>query len=282
MTTSVLVTRLAGPLQSWGALGRFDRRDTLTRPTKSGYVGLLAAALGHDRAHPLDSVGPLTELRFGVRADRPGKPVRDFHIVGGGTYPLRPRDLIIDPRRADKAAAVLEAATGPAFGRHSGQALTQWYGSPKNIAPDPDTGALVAGNLARDPMITNRWYLADAAFVAAVEHPDREFLDRLAHALEHPRRLLWLGRKSCPPSGTIVGGVHPGTLESVLAQTALLPNHTETRPWAWFEAPRGTPRATRIDDEPASFDPDQRSHRPRWELRTRLDPTPSIGWDIIP
>lgn len=277
--SSVLLMRLASPLQSWGALARFDRRDTQPRPTKSAVIGLIAAALGYDRTHDL---GPLTELRFAARADRPGKALRDFHVVGGGTYPLRPRDLITDHRRATKAAAALEAATGPTFGHLPATAVTKWYGPPKEIAPDPTLGTLLAGNTTRDAIMSTRWYLADAAFVTALEHPNQELLDRISHALEHPARLLWLGRKSCPPTGTISGGVHPGTLETVLSATALLPTATTEKPWAWIEAAPGTPGATQTRDQPVTFHPEQRAHAPRWETRTRLTPEPTIEWDIIP
>ncbi|MGW0469499.1 type I-E CRISPR-associated protein Cas5/CasD [Streptomyces sp. NPDC003027] len=277
--TAVLLMRLAGPLQSWGALARFDRRDTLPRPTKSAVIGLIAAALGHDRTHDL---GPLTNLRFAARADRPGIAARDFHIVGGGTYPLRPRDLITDHRRAAKAAPQLDQATGPTFGHLPTHAITNWYGAPKEIAPDPALGTLIAGNTTRDAMMTTRWYLSDAAFVTAVEHPDLALLDSISHALEHPARLLWLGRKSCPPTGTISGGVHPGSLDTVLNATALLPNATTDRPWAWIETSPGTPGAAQTRDQPVTFHPEHRTHAPRWETRTRLTPEPTIEWDIIP
>ncbi|MDH6122821.1 type I-E CRISPR-associated protein Cas5/CasD [Kitasatospora sp. GAS204B] len=281
MTCSVLLMRLAGPLQSWGSVGRFDHRDTLARPTKSGAIGLAAAALGLERHHDL---GWLAGLRFGVRADRPGIAVRDFQVAGGGPYPLRPRDMITDPRRADKAAEPLEAATGTTFGTGTGTAhwLANWYGAPKGVAPDRDTGVLTAANTTtRDPLTSNRWYLADAAFVAALEHPDRVLLEKLSHALEHPARLLWLGRKSCPPCGTISGGVHPGPLESVLTATALLPNATAQRPWTWLEAHPSASGATQINDQPITFDALQRAYAPRWEIRTRTFPTATIGWDII-
>lgn len=274
--THVLLLRLAAPLQSWGAVSRFSRRDTLHHPTKSGVIGLCAAALGHDRTTPL---GHLTELRFATRADRPGKPVRDYHTVGGGNYPLRPRDLITDHRRAAKATTT--TTDGPAFGHHT---LDKWYGAPKYITTDPHSGALLteAKALSRDALITERWYLADASFVAALEHPDHTFLEDLATALEHPQRLLWLGRKACPPSGTIAAGTHPGTLKSVLAQTSLLPDATTTRPWTWTETRPETPGATPLNDQPLTFHPEQRTHTTRWEIRTRTTPGTTIEWDIIP
>lgn len=284
MSSFTLLARLAGPLQSWGAMARFDRRDTLTHPTKSGFIGLLAAALGHDRAAAL---GRLTELRFAVRADRPGVPVQDFHIVGGGRYPIRPRDLITDHRRAHRAASVMEAGEGPVFSATADHLVDDWYGAPKGIAPDPDSGVLIAKNLSRHPMTTTRGYLADAAFVAAVQHPDRSFLDELSTALEQPKRLLWLGRKSCPPAGEISAGVHPGTLEEVLAATKLLPNSNSVsepnteRLWTWLEVPPGTPGAVRVNDNPVSFDSNRSTHAPRWEKRVHIAPGQSIGWDHL-
>lgn len=81
MTTLLLC--LAGPLQSWGADSRFSVRETLREPTKSGVVGLLCAALGRGRAEPLDD---LAALRMGVRVDREGRLMRDYHIAGNGGY----------------------------------------------------------------------------------------------------------------------------------------------------------------------------------------------------
>ena len=50
---SVLLLKLAGPLQSWGSSSRFARRGTEIAPTKSGVIGLLAAAKGMRRTEPL-------------------------------------------------------------------------------------------------------------------------------------------------------------------------------------------------------------------------------------
>ncbi|MFI5690097.1 type I-E CRISPR-associated protein Cas5/CasD [Streptomyces sp. NPDC051636] len=83
-----LLLHLSGPLQSWGSNSRFSTRDTTAAPTRSGLIGLIAAAMGHHRDHPLDD---LTALRFTVRIDRPGTRLRDFHTVGGGM----PRRLTI-------------------------------------------------------------------------------------------------------------------------------------------------------------------------------------------
>lgn len=77
---STLLLRLAGPMQAWGADSRFDIRKTNREPTKSGVIGLLAAALGLRRDEPLDA---LAALRMGVRVDREGVLLRDFHMAHG-------------------------------------------------------------------------------------------------------------------------------------------------------------------------------------------------------
>jgi CRISPR system Cascade subunit CasD len=75
---SVLLLRLAGPMQSWGTDSRFSHRDTRTEPSKSGVVGLVCAALGRPRTAPVEDLAGLT---MGVRVDRPGRLARDFHTA---------------------------------------------------------------------------------------------------------------------------------------------------------------------------------------------------------
>ncbi len=75
-----LLLRLAGPMQSWGTTSRFDQRDTGKEPSKSGVIGLLAAALGIDRENWND-LEPLTKLTMAVRHDRPGVLKRDYQTA---------------------------------------------------------------------------------------------------------------------------------------------------------------------------------------------------------
>lgn len=79
-----LLIRLVGPMQSWGTTSRFDERDTGKEPSKSGVVGLLAAARGIDRENWAD-LEPLTRLSVGVRHDRPGVLKRDYQTAGCAT-----------------------------------------------------------------------------------------------------------------------------------------------------------------------------------------------------
>lgn len=73
-----LLLRLAAPLQSWGVDSKFETRRTEREPSKSGVVGMLAAALGRSRNEAVDD---LNALKFGVRVDREGKLLTDFHIA---------------------------------------------------------------------------------------------------------------------------------------------------------------------------------------------------------
>ncbi|MFI1203483.1 type I-E CRISPR-associated protein Cas5/CasD [Streptomyces sp. NPDC020883] len=274
--TATLLLRLEGILQAWGTNSHFHNRDTLPRPTKSGVIGLLAAADGHDRdERRTDSddylpLRTLTQLRFGVRADRPGVLVEDFHTAGGGNYPLTPRDLITDPDRAQHASAVTDHATGPAFTSEAGNSLRAWYGAPKGIAPHPATGALTAGNRKRTPITSTRCYLADAAFLAGVQSDDHALLNRLAARLDTPRRLLWLGRKNCPPTHDVNYGIHTGDLEAVLTTAPPLPRARKCRCTAWVEVSHHSPGTQPICDQPVTYASRQRTHAERWERRLTI------------
>lgn len=94
---STLLLRLAGPLQSWGTRSRFTLRATELAPTKSGVIGMLAAAVGRRRTDPIED---LLSLRFGVRKDQPGSTIRDFHTArsldGKDSMPLSQRYYLAD------------------------------------------------------------------------------------------------------------------------------------------------------------------------------------------
>ncbi|MFC4561829.1 type I-E CRISPR-associated protein Cas5/CasD [Nocardiopsis mangrovi] len=205
---SVLLLQLAGPLQAWGSAARFARRTTENAPTKSGVLGLLAAAQGRERTSDLSD---LAALRFGVRLDQPGTRVRDYQTA-----------------------------------RHL------------------DTGAAMP--------VSERFYLADAVFVAAVKGEDA-LIGELHRAVRAPEFLPYLGRRSCPPARPIDIGVRTRMgLEEALAVE-------EWRASAWYQRSRArqatvtlttlidaAPGATGADslrDLPLSFNP---LHR-RYALR---------------
>lgn len=75
---SVLVMRLAAPLQSWGAPCSYSIRKTEYQPTRSGIIGMIATAMGYPRQANLDN---LRKLKIGVRVDQQGTLITDFQTV---------------------------------------------------------------------------------------------------------------------------------------------------------------------------------------------------------
>lgn len=64
--------------------------------------------------------------------------------------------------------------------------------------PKAQTAATSGGSNKGAAVITRRHYLADAVFTIAVTGPDTD-TRRIAHALQHPQRAPYLGRRSCVP-----------------------------------------------------------------------------------
>ncbi len=81
---SVLL-RLEGPLQAWGTRSRFPERDTEREPSKSGVLGVVAAALGMPRDDDA-RLAALAMARMGVRVDREGGTLVDYHTAGAGRF----------------------------------------------------------------------------------------------------------------------------------------------------------------------------------------------------
>lgn len=81
MTMATLLLRLAAPLQAWGSDSKFNIRSTEREPTKSGVIGMIAAAMGIQRNEEPQKLEQLNALRFGVRVEREGKLLKDFHMV---------------------------------------------------------------------------------------------------------------------------------------------------------------------------------------------------------
>jgi CRISPR system Cascade subunit CasD len=73
--------------------------------------------------------------------------------------------------------------------------------------------------------LTNRYYLCDAIFTVGLS-ADRPLLEGLAEALDHPVFPLFLGRRSCVPSGKLVQGIVDDDLV-----TALHNHPWQAAPW---------------------------------------------------
>jgi CRISPR system Cascade subunit CasD len=233
VSEAVLALRLAAPLQSWGGRSSFNRRDTRSEPTKSGILGLLAAASGIRREEPIND---LLGLRLGVRTDQPGSLLRDYHVASdyrGGGLPTA----------------------------------------------DVNSKGLQKTNPKKTTYVTERFYLQDAIFVAAIAGPTQT-IAILKDALLSPQFPLSLGRRSCPPAGRLLLGTYPAGLDEVL----------HALPWqasAQHQRRHGTTTAVRlpatIEDEdgddsawdvPSSFSLRTRTFSARRVRHTWITPLP--------
>jgi CRISPR system Cascade subunit CasD len=101
---------------------------------------------------------------MGIRVDREGRKMRDFHTVGGGTIP----------------PAMLREYSARAYGVSRANA---------------------AGTEAA---LSQRYFLSDARFIVAMAGEDNAFLRKIAGALVRPKFQLFFGRKSFVPAAPLL------------------------------------------------------------------------------
>lgn len=184
---------LDGPMQSWGVSSRFQRRGSESFPSKSGVIGLLAAALGMDKHAPDESgqLEPLAKTRFSVYRVTPENLHRqvlrleDFHTVGGG-YDAK------DP--VERLRISHKASGGPST-----------------------------------TVITHRTYLTEARFVVVLEG-ESGTLARCRTALEDPQWGVWFGRKSCLPASPLTPVLAGSKAEALGALLTIL-GQRSVSPW---------------------------------------------------
>ncbi|MFJ4868598.1 type I-E CRISPR-associated protein Cas5/CasD [Streptomyces sp. NPDC088757] len=241
-----LLLRLAGPLQSWGEHSHFTDRDTAAFPTRSGVIGLLAAALGRRRG---ESIADLTHLSLTVRADRPGVRLRDLHTVGGGL----------------PAKATVTTAEGK---KRSGETTT--------LLTHRHYLADAAFTIALTTPHTTETERTDA----------HDLLARCENALRFPQWPLYLGRRSCPPEGPLLLARTNNALHHLihlpLAATTPAPAGIEfisDRPLHTLPVPENLLTADASDsahpsgqatDEPLTFHTTRRTYRARPLYRRSL------------
>lgn len=76
-----LTFRLYGPMASWGQPAVGGDRPTGPVPTRSGLLGLLAAALGIKRDNERELADLRTSVNFGIKQTVPGSLIRDYHTT---------------------------------------------------------------------------------------------------------------------------------------------------------------------------------------------------------
>lgn len=99
-----LIFQLYGPLAAWGGIAVGEVRPSWAHPSKSAVLGLLAGALGADRADEQAHLGLHEGLGLAVRVDHPGVPMHDFHTA----QVPHSREGLHATRRAQLAPAKLE------------------------------------------------------------------------------------------------------------------------------------------------------------------------------
>lgn len=94
----LLMFQLVAPIGAFGAVAVGERRETAARPSHSGLIGLLGAALGLERADPRQAQFSAS-FAFAARCDRLGPLLADFHTAqrpparNGRTWATRREEL---------------------------------------------------------------------------------------------------------------------------------------------------------------------------------------------
>jgi len=181
MPDATLALYLDGPMQSWGHQSRFNRRTTLSYPTRSGVTGMLCAAMGIDRADKV-TLEALARLRMEIMT-------------------------LATPIRPAKAAAGLTGAQKTGQFRH----LSRWtdyhtVGGGYDPKTERQHMPRKASGAAPDTVVTDREYLADARFGVLI-WGDPALLTEYERALRDPVWGIWLGRKCCIPASLVCQGV---------------------------------------------------------------------------
>ncbi|MCB5280472.1 type I-E CRISPR-associated protein Cas5/CasD [Arthrobacter sp. ES1] len=207
-----LYLRLAGPYQSWaGPRATGNHVNTQMVPTRSGIIGLCAAALG---ARIGEWPEWLQELDIEVRADQQGVVEKDFQTIN-------PRPEV----QQFMNRIWIAAGNRSRF--------------PGSFTPDAQKGT----------SIVRRTYLAGAVFTARIGHPDK--LDQLAAAFASPGFSPYLGRKAFAPSFPFLLGTGDDGLldEAPAASSRPLGIHVlDGRDNTYPDRSAAVPKAANADD----------------------------------
>lgn len=217
---SIVVLRLASPLQSWSgyrlALNMDSVAPTQAIPRKSAINGLIGAALG---SRDLDAIGRGYDLH--VRVERRNPVAEDFQVIG-------PLPGYVDPRSKGHATELAE--------RHEklGTAVaTAKFPSKRN-----------GGNFLT--AISKKDYLSHSEFLVAIDtRGDSERADQWLAALREPVFMTYLGRKSCPPSFPYLLGRWRGSIDDLWSSLPHVRRHDQRH-----DATEPVPlRACRVDGD---------------------------------
>lgn len=187
--------RLAAPVQSWSAHKLVGTEvSTEPIPTRSGVLGLLAAALGAPIGeHPQW----LSQVKLSVRVDDRGEVFDDIQVISS---------------RIGSEVASRDPLAMRYFEVHKVSVSKEKKHSVKYL--DEQTGASWMVPVGKGNALVHRTYLGGSVFLVEVNAGDRE--EELLAALERPRFSPYLGRKSFAPTFPFVlGAGEEGLLEAL-------------------------------------------------------------------
>ena len=159
-----LVFQLQAQLAAWGEPAVGEYRGSADHPSESALLGLIGAARGIHREDDASHAALCTGYGFAVGMQSSGKLLRDYHTAQvPGRVALKGRP---HATRSDEL-------TMPRHELHT--------------------------------VLSTRDYRQDGSWLVAVQMFEGApyTLDELAGALRHPRFVLYLGRKSCPPAAPL-------------------------------------------------------------------------------
>src|SRR5574344_633018 len=181
METKTILLWLEAPLQSWGYDSKFNRRDTLEFPTKSGVLGLVLCAMGAsgEQKELLARFATLKQTVISFRyVDKNGNAeekqplLHDFQMIGSG----------YDEK-------------------------DEWQ---KNLIPKTAEGKPPVGGGTK---LTHRYYLQNAVFAVMLETPC-DLVDNVSESLKNPAFPIYLGRRCCVPTDYVFQGIFDNEKEA--------------------------------------------------------------------
>ncbi len=158
---NTLVFQLSAPLAAWGEVAVGEYRPSADYPSQSAVFGLLGAALGLVREDEAALQALQNGYRLAMGVLSRGRLLRDYH-------------------------------TSQVPGRSSLKKRPHATRRDELLLPKDDLNTI----------LSSRDYRQDAAALVAVQPMEQApyALEQLAEALQRPKLVLYLGRKSCPPA----------------------------------------------------------------------------------
>lgn len=156
-----LIFQLYGPMTAWGDIAVGERRPAQAQPSKSAIVGLLAAALGLTREQEEQQMALAEGISLAVLVKRRGTPLIDYHTIQMPRATHCNKKFIASRRQELAVVARSELSTILSYRDYRCDAFSQ-------------------------VVIWLKSGFADYS------------LETLANALNRPRFVLYLGRKSAP------------------------------------------------------------------------------------